>query len=230
MIASKKIDRLPNSAARLTVTGGAAEGRGEYDGLLRDYAQKVRIDGFRKGKVPVAVLERKFALEMKSEAMGRVLEKAVEEALKEESLVPLAYSTPSLEGDPAFEPGQDFTFSVTYDVFPDVKPGDWKGIEIELPQVSIAKADEERELAEIRERNAVVVDKEAGLKPPRATSSRSTTGSSMPKGRRPRHRTPGFRLRDRDRLQHLQVRRRHHGHEEGRREVPGENLPRGLRA
>ncbi len=53
---------------------------------------------------------------------------------------------------------------MTYDVFPEVKPGDWKGIDIEVPSVSIAKADEERELAEIRERNAIVVDKEEAAK------------------------------------------------------------------
>ena len=162
MIASKKIERLPKSAARLTVTVSATEARGEYDALLMEYSKKARIDGFRPGKVPVAVLERKFADEMRIEAMGRVLEKAVEEALKDEQLVPLAYSSPSLEGDPAFELGKDFTFSVTYDVFPEVKPGDWKGIDIEVPAVSILKADEERELSEIRDRNAVVVDKDAG--------------------------------------------------------------------
>lgn len=162
MIASKKIERLPKSSARLTVTVGATEARGEYDALLMEYSKKARIDGFRPGKVPVAVLERKFADEMRIEAMGRVLEKAVEEALKDEQLVPLAYSSPSLEGDPEFELGKDFTFSVTYDVFPEVKPGDWKGIDIEVPAVSILKADEERELSEIRDRNAVVVDKDAG--------------------------------------------------------------------
>ena len=159
MIANKKIERLPKSSARLTVTVGAGENKGEYDALLAEYAKKARIDGFRPGKVPVSVLERKFANEMRTEAMGRVLEKAVEEALKDEKLVPLAYSTPALDGEPEFKPDADFTFSVTYDVFPEVKAGDWKGIEIEVPQASILKADEERELAEIRERNAVVVDK-----------------------------------------------------------------------
>ncbi|NLJ47102.1 MAG: trigger factor [Treponema sp.] len=161
MIASKKIERLPDSAARLTVTVGAREGRAEYDALLAEYAKKARIDGFRKGKVPVNVLERKFGEEMRVEAMGRILEKGVEEALKDEALVPLAYSSPALEGEPRFELDQDFTYSVTYDVFPEVKPGDWKGIEIEIPQAAVTKADEDRELQEIRERNAVVVDKDS---------------------------------------------------------------------
>jgi trigger factor len=164
VIASKKIERLPNSSARLTVTVDATEGRGEYDALLAEYSKKVRIDGFRTGKAPVSVLERKFGNEMRIEAMGRVMEKSVEEALKDEKLVPLTYSGPSLEGDPEFELGKDFTFAVTYDVFPEVKPGDWKGIDIEMPIVSILKTDEERELEEVRERNAIVVDKDADAK------------------------------------------------------------------
>ncbi len=164
MITSKNIERLPNSAARLTVTVAAAEARGEYDALIAEYAKKARIDGFRTGKVPVHVLERKFGDDLRVEAMGRVLEKSVEEALKDEKLVPLAYSGPSLEGDPKFELDKDFSFAVTYDVFPDVRPGDWKGVSIEVPNVAIAKADEERELGEIRERNAIVVDKAEGAK------------------------------------------------------------------
>lgn len=161
MIASKKIERLPDSAARLTVTVDAKEARAEYDALLAEYSKKARIDGFRTGKVPVSILEMKFGQEMRMEAMGRILEKGVEEALKDETLVPLAYSDPALEAEPAFELDKDFTYAVTYDVFPEVKPGDWKGIEIEVPQVAITKADEDRELQEIRERNAIVVEKDS---------------------------------------------------------------------
>ena len=119
-----------------------------------------RIDGFRKGHVPAAVLERKFGEELKLDAMGRIMEKAVEEVLKDIPEKPIAYSTPALEGEPKFDLESDFSFAVTYDTFPTVPVADYQGIEIELPAVAVAAADEERELAEIRERNAIVVDKD----------------------------------------------------------------------
>jgi len=160
VVVTKNIEKLEHSAVRLTVTVGKDDVRAAYDALLKDYAKNVRIDGFRKGKVPANILERKFGPQLKLDAMGRVMDEAVEKALDGEALVPLSYAQPSLDGQPAFELDADFSFSVTYDVFPEVVPGDIEGMELELPQVTIAKADEERELDEIRDRNAIVMDKD----------------------------------------------------------------------
>ncbi|MBU1080771.1 MAG: trigger factor [Spirochaetes bacterium] len=160
VVVTKNIERLERSAVKLTVTVGKDDVRAAYEGLLKDYAKNIRIDGFRKGKVPTTILERKFGSQLKLDAMGRVMDEAVEKALEGETLVPLSYAQPSLDGEPKFELDADFSFSVTYDVFPEVAAGDVAGAEIELPQVAIAKADEERELDEIRERNAIVMDKD----------------------------------------------------------------------
>ncbi len=163
MIASKNIERLDRSSVKLSVTVPSAESKKEYDALLREYSKSVRIDGFRSGHVPASVLERKFGDSLRLDAMGRVLEKAVEEALKDAGPAeqPLGYSTPSLDGEPDFALDKDFTFAVRYDVFPTIEVGDWKGIEIEKPQVEIGSEDEARELADIRERNAIVVERDA---------------------------------------------------------------------
>lgn len=164
MVAAKKIERLERSRARLEVTVSGENTRKAYDELLVEYAKNARVDGFRQGKVPASVLERKYGEELRLEAMGRVMDKAVEEALEGVEERPLAYDHPELEGRPEFKPGEDFAFSIVYDVFPTVNSGDWKGIEIELPAVEVTKADEDRELERIRERNAVVVEKDEGAK------------------------------------------------------------------
>ena len=163
MIASKSIEKLEHSSVKLSVTVPSAESKKEYDSLLREYSKNVRIDGFRSGHVPTAVLERKFGDSLRLDAMGRIMEKAVEEALKEADPTeqPLNYSTPSLDGDPDFALDRDFSFAVKYDVFPSIEVGDWKGIEVERPSVEIGPEDEARELADIRERNAIVVERDA---------------------------------------------------------------------
>jgi trigger factor len=162
MIASKNIERLPRSSVKLTVTVPMEAGRAEYDSLIAEYSRSVKIDGFRKGKVPASVLERKFGDGLRLDAMGKVMEKAVEEAVADIPEKPIAYSQPTLEGEPDFKLDQDFIFTVKYDVFPEVSPPDWKGLEIEVDEATVELEDEERELAAIRERNAIVMEREEG--------------------------------------------------------------------
>ncbi len=160
MVVTKNIEKLEHSAVRLTITVGKEDVKAAYDALLKDYVKNVRMDGFRKGKVPTTILERKFGSQIKLDAMGRIMDEGVEKALEGETLVPLAYAQPALDGQPEIDLDADFSFSVSYDVFPEAVPGDIAGAEVELPQCAVAKADEERELDEIRERNAIVMDKD----------------------------------------------------------------------
>lgn len=159
-IKEKKIEELENSKARMTLTVSAPDVRAEYDTMMKEYAKDVRIDGFRKGHVPVSVLEQKFGPSLKTEAMGRVIEKAVEIGLKDVEKQPLAYEPPTLEGEPAFELDSDFVFSVTYDTYPSFELPSTEGIEIEVPKVAVADEDITRELEDIRQRNAIVVEKD----------------------------------------------------------------------
>jgi len=159
VITDTKFEKLEKSRVRLTLTVPAAEVRKEYDSMMKEYINSVKIDGFRKGHVPASVLERKFGESLRLDAMGRVLEKAVEEGLKASEEKPLMYDTPELDGKPEFAVDKDFTFSVLYDVYPKVEAPNTDGIEITLPKVEISEADVARELEQIRQRNAIVVEK-----------------------------------------------------------------------
>ena len=160
MIANKDIERLDNSAVKLTVTVEQSALKQEYDDLLAKYAKSAQIKGFRKGKVPASVLERKFGEGIKQEAAANSIEKSLKEIFDEIEEKPLPYVTPELQ-DEELDPDLDkeLTFTVTYDIFPEIKLGEYKGLEIEVPKVTVTKEDEQRELDEIRDRNAVVVDK-----------------------------------------------------------------------
>ena len=159
VISDKKIEKLEHSKAKMTATVPAAEVRSVYDEMMREYTKSVRIDGFRPGHVPASVLERKFGETLRLDAMSRVLEKAVEAALAESEEKPLAYEAPALEGEPEFALGKDFTFSVTYDAYPAFETPSLEGVEITLPKVAVADEDLARELEQIRDRNAIVVEK-----------------------------------------------------------------------
>ncbi|MBU8912606.1 MAG: trigger factor [Spirochaetales bacterium] len=163
MIKEKSIEHLENAAVKLTVTIGQEAIREQYDDLLKTYAKTAQIKGFRKGHVPPNVLERKFGESMKFETSQKVLEESLKEIFDEIEEKPLPYSQPSLEGDLDFDLDKDFTYAVKYDIYPEVKLGEYKALEIEVPQVSVTKEDEERELKALQDQNAIVMEKDDGV-------------------------------------------------------------------
>mgnify|MGYP001547706010 CR=1 FL=1 len=160
MVKDKKIELLENSAVKLTITVDQKDVRTEYDNLLKKYAKDAHVKGFRKGKVPTNVLEQKFGESIRIEASQQSLEAAVKKVFDEIEEKPLPYSQPELADEPDFSMEKDLVFSITYDTFPKIELGEYEGLQIEEPQVSISKDDEKRELEQIQEQNAMVMEKE----------------------------------------------------------------------
>jgi trigger factor len=163
---SKEITRLEKSSVRLTLTVPKDEVASGYRDLLRKYVRDAQIPGFRRGKVPPAVLEMKFGEALKGEALGKIIENSIEGVFGDEGLPqderPLPYSRPEMEGEPVFDPERDLTFSLVYDVKPRVEIARWKGFEVEVPRSEVTEADVARELEDVRDRNSFVMDREDG--------------------------------------------------------------------
>lgn len=164
MKVTKKIEQLANSSVKLTVTIGKKDVAQGYSDVVTKYAKNIQMPGFRKGKVPVSVLERKYGDALKQDAASEIIENALETVFgefdKEKSENrPLPYAQPELSELPALDTAKDLTFSVTYDVWPKVEVTDLSGIEVTEPQVKISDDDLKEELESIRERNAMVLDK-----------------------------------------------------------------------
>jgi trigger factor len=163
---TKEITRLEKSNVKLALTIPKDDVLSQYQDLLKDYAKNVQIPGFRKGKVPQDVLERKFGEALKEEALSKIIEKAVGEVFEDEGLPkdekPLPYSYPQMEEKPKLELGQDLNFSLVYDVLPKVAVNQWKGLEVEVSDAEVTEEDIARELEEVRDRNAFVLDRDDG--------------------------------------------------------------------
>lgn len=163
---TKQITKLAKSRVQLDVTIKQDEIAKTYQELLQKYSKSIQIPGFRKGKVPVKVLETKYGEALKGDVAGDIMEKALGEIFEaaNEHERPLPYSQPAMDKAPDFALDKDLSFTVTYDVFPEVKLGTIDGFKLELPQVTIGDAELQEELAAIRERNAIVVDRNDGDK------------------------------------------------------------------
>ena len=162
MVASKEVKPLEHSSVELTVTVEKESAQKEYDDLVAKYAKTLAIKGFRKGKVPTAILIQKFGDSLLDEASANILENSLKEVFETIEKKPLPYSVPQLKDDVKLQIGETFTFTVTYDTFPEFTVGAYKEVEIEEPDVKISKDDEKRELDVVRDQNATVVEKKEG--------------------------------------------------------------------
>ncbi len=170
MVSDKKVKELEQSAVELTLTVGAQDVQSSYDEVLKKYMKSAHIKGFRKGKVPVAVLEKKYGDALREESMLDIMDAALKEALEEidDAHRPLPYSQPTLvkEDETKLELNSDFSFSVTYDVYPKIVLNKYSEYEVEVPKVVVGEEDIQRELTGMQEQNAMVIetDESAGEK------------------------------------------------------------------
>lgn len=163
MIKDKQVEKRENANVKLTVTLDKEHVHGEYKKLVSDYAKKAQVKGFRPGKVPPDVLEAKFGESLRAEAMQKLLEESIRTVFDEIEEKPLPYSQPALEDEPELDFDKDMTFSVTYDVFPEVEPGTHTELTIEEPVVQVTDDDIRRELENIQQQNAITMDKDSGV-------------------------------------------------------------------
>ncbi|MDY4901589.1 MAG: trigger factor [Treponema sp.] len=167
MKVTKEITKIEKSAVKLTATISKEDVAEGYKANIAKYAKNIQLPGFRKGHVPVSVLERKYGESLKAEVVGDLIDQSLNEIFKADDakdIRPLPYSQPRLEGDklPEFDTTKDLTYTVIYDVFPKVEVKNFSGIVIKEPQVKIGDEEINEELKALQERNAAVLDKKDG--------------------------------------------------------------------
>ena len=125
-----------------TVTISAKDFSAAVEKKLHQIAQTVSMAGFRAGKVPFAMVEKKYKGSATSEALDDLLRDGVNEVLKEKDLRPVF--TPDVQIE-KFEEGKDIEFSVKMDIMPEIKLQDFSKIKIEkvtadVPEEEVTKA------------------------------------------------------------------------------------------
>ncbi len=156
-----KTKKIKNSAVELSVTLPSSMLEAEYEKIIKKYCATAQVKGFRKGKVPRSILEQKYGESLKHESMFNAIDASYEEVLKEVEPKPLPYSTPRLKEEEKLEPveGKDLTYTLVYDVYPEVKVPKSTGLTVEIPKVSIGKAEIDEELKKVQDQNSMVVEK-----------------------------------------------------------------------
>ncbi len=129
-----------------------AEERAE---LLKVYAKGVAIPGFRKGKAPKHLVEKKFAKEMTADLKDRLVPKFYHEAIEAEKVKVLTIIDVS---EPEVVEGTPMTFTVTLDVPPEFKLPKYRGISIKAEKVEVTDAQVDETVESIRRQHATHED------------------------------------------------------------------------
>lgn len=128
---------------------------------LVSVAKKVRIDGFRKGKVPMSVVTQRYGASVRQDVLGDLMQRNFVDAIIKEKINPA--------GAPQYVPGEykigeDFTFSAEFEVYPEVELKGLDAIEVEKPVVEVTDADVDTMLDTLRKQQATWKETDAAAK------------------------------------------------------------------
>lgn len=118
---------------------------------LKDTARNIRLNGFRQGKVPMAVVRQRYGRDVRNEVVGELMRERYVQAITQESLNPAGY--PQIEPT-VNENGRDLEFVATLEIYPEVELKDIDGAEIERPVVEVTEADVDQMIETLRKQNA----------------------------------------------------------------------------
>lgn len=128
---------------------------------LKRTAKNVRIDGFRKGKVPPHIVEQRFGASVRQDVLGELLQRHFFDAMFQNK-VNLA-GRPTFEVE-QFETGKDLKFTGVFEVFPEVELKGLENIKVEKPVVEITDADIDKMIDVLRKQQATWTESQEAAK------------------------------------------------------------------
>ena len=137
---------------KITITVPADKVDGAVENRLKDTARKVKIDGFRPGKVPMNVVRSRFGASVRQEVLGEVMREHFIEAITQEKLNPAG--APEIHPGEVNQAGQPYVFSVNFEVYPEVKLNSLEGETVERPVAEVKDADLEDLIVDLRKQRA----------------------------------------------------------------------------
>lgn len=136
---------------KLTVQVPAERIENEVASRLKSLAGRVKIDGFRPGKVPLSVVKKRYDGQVRQEVVGEVLQSTFQEAITQENL--------RLAGGPQIDtvdstPGQGLEYCATFEVYPEIQMNDLGKVSFEKLVASVEEKDVDQMFEKLRQQRA----------------------------------------------------------------------------
>jgi trigger factor len=145
------IDELSSVQRKVRVELPAETVASEFSRAYKNLGQRVRVRGFRTGKIPRTVLQGIYGEEIKGEVRSHLVEESLGEIIRDRGLQ--IVSRPEIEANNLSE-SEPFSFSAIFEVKPEIAARDYLGVEVEKPKISITDAQVEEALRRLQEGHA----------------------------------------------------------------------------
>ena len=148
------VENLGTLERRVSMSVPVREIEKQVDERLKQLARNVKMPGFRPGKVPMKIVAQTYGPQVRNEVLGDAVQKSFTDVVKEANLRVAGY--PKIEkkdgaGADALE------FSATFEIYPEVKPGDLSGTAFEQPKVAVDDAAVARTIEVLRKQRTKFV-------------------------------------------------------------------------
>jgi len=141
------VEEISPVKKKLIVEVEAEEVDKKIEKAYRDLGKSVSIPGFRKGRIPLNILEGRFGSQVLSDVTRDLVNESLPRALEESGAYPL--TMPVIEND-VLQKGTDFRYTAVMEVKPEINLGDYTGLEVEKEKFSVTKEEVEKQLQEIQ--------------------------------------------------------------------------------
>lgn len=153
-----KMEKIDTNVVKFEVTVEAKEFQKALTKAYNKNVKKFNVPGFRKGKVPMAIVKQYYGVgALMEDAINFAIEASYPQTLSENNIIPVDY--PKVDILTA-EEGKDFVYTAEVTVYPEVQLGEYKGLKVEKPSYSISDEEINAKLKEMQEKNARIESKE----------------------------------------------------------------------
>ena len=132
------IETMTGLERRLTIAIASEEFESQITQRLQDARGRVNIPGFRVGKVPLKEVRRRYGNAVRAEVAGELMQSSFVQAVQQEEMNPAG--SPKLDVV-RMDPGIDFEFTATFDVYPTIELADFSKVNVKRPTAEIADDD-----------------------------------------------------------------------------------------
>lgn len=142
------LETLGSLQRKLNITVPMADIDTEVQSRLKRLTRTVKIDGFRPGKVPLTVVVKQFGPQVRQEVLGDTLQKTFGDAVTQQNLRVAGY--PKFDAAPPADGASDFSYSATFEVYPEVVVGDVTKASVTRATLDVSEAEIDKTLEIMR--------------------------------------------------------------------------------
>jgi trigger factor len=155
-----KVEKIETNVIKLEIRVEAEKFDAALTKAYNKNKSKYNIPGFRKGKVPMAMVKKFYGVEVfYDDAVNFAIDESYPEALNAENIRPVDY--PQVEIVELGE-GKELVYTATVTTYPEVELGEYKGLDIKKPVYEVEDAEIDKQIKEMQEKNARIEVKAEG--------------------------------------------------------------------